>query len=434
MARLEKGTLSWVLYDVANSGYILVVVTAVYPIFFSNHWATDLSNAQSTYWFGFSASLAGAILALVAPFLGTLADLGGTRKRFLAAFVLLGCLATAALLLAGKGQWETAAALYVVSMVSFSCANIFYDSLIHAVSTSKSRHFVSALGFSMGYLGSTILLAFCLWLIQDPTRFGLRGPVEATYLTFGLTALWWGLFSIPLLLRVPEGTTRSRVPAREAIARSLPQVWRTLKGAWKNRPVAVFLLAYFFYIDGANTIIKMAAKLANDLGFDQGDLMGAIIVVQLVGVPCALSFGWLGSRFGPRLMLVICIIIYIGVILYASVMTPAPLTVGPWSLSPLYLLAVLIGMVQGGVFSLSRSLFANLIPEKDASSFFGLYNIIGKVSTILGPFLVGLVAMQTGSTQTGISVITVFFVVGLYLLFRLPLAETTGDVDEKESP
>lgn len=422
MKKWPTGARSWILYDVGNSAFTLVVMTAVFPLFFGNFWAKDLPAAQSTFWFGLAASFSGLIVALFSPFLGTLADLGGLRKRMLGIFALSGSVATFLLAFIPAGAWSLAIIAYAVGVICFSSANLFYDSLLCAVSSPENRHRVSAAGFSAGYLGSTLLLLACLLLIFRPALIGLSDGTEATRLAFILTALWWALLTVPLLRHTPEGAHRADCPGlRHSLRKTLPALRQTILQAWQIRPLVWFLTAYFFYIDGVNTIIRLAAKLASDIGVSQMDLMGAIILVQVVGVLFALLFGWLGQRLGARPLIAAGITLYLGVTLLASRLEADPWIIGPLSIPPVYVLGFGIGMAQGGVQSLSRSLFANLVPPDKAAAFFGLFNIVGKTSTILGPALVGTVAVLTGSSQSGFLALSLIFLTGLVLLFMAPL-------------
>ncbi len=420
------GTKSWILYDWANSSFALMVQTAIFPIFFkSDYLAGGLGEAESTYWLGISASIASLLVAVSAPFLGAIGDLGGLRKKMLGGFLIAALLSTAGIYLLGQGQWKWASVLYIVGVAGFGCSNIFYDALLPSVSHARNRHRVSAQGFAAGYFGGTLPLLLAMALIEGYETFGFESKLLPTRLSFFIVALWWGLFSIPLFLNVPEGKSAARKKFIAALRQTPKEVWQVVKKALQYRPVWIFLLAYWFYIDGVNTIIKMASALGADLGFGTGDLILAILLVQLVGVPFALAGGWMGQRFGARLIIICGVLIYVLVTFYASFMTAEPVTLAGVSISPLYLMAIGIGMAQGTVQSLSRSLFASIIPEEEAAAFFGLYNIVGKSAAVLGPLLVGVVTKLTGTTQSGILSIVILFAIGLGLLAFMPKTENS---------
>ncbi|MFP4281470.1 MAG: MFS transporter [Opitutales bacterium] len=416
---------SWAFYDWANTGFALVVMTALFPVFFGDYWAADLTDADSTFWFGLAASFAGVLTALAAPFLGAVADLQARRKALLLWFTGGGAVTTAGFALVGRGEWGWAAGLYVLSVFAFSVGNLFYDSLLRGLTSRDNRHFISAAGFSLGYFGSTLLLLLALWMVRSPGTFGLADSTAATKVAFLLTAGWWGVFALPLAFCVPEPPADPGPRGRLAtVARgALVELRRTLLAAWRERRVRWFLLAYFCYIDGINAIGKMALKLGSDLGFARSELLAALVLAQVTGIPCALLFGYIGQRVGVRHSLFAGIAIYLAVVVYASQMSKDPLSLAGFEFAPIYLLGLLIGMAHGGMLSLSRSFFAGLIPPQREGSFFGLYNIVGKASNILGPVLVAGVAVVTGSTQWGILSLSVFFVLGLGFL----LPATAGE-------
>jgi len=419
--RPDKAAWGWILYDWANSAFALLILVAIYPYFFKTYHAAGLAPEDSTLWYGLGASGASLFIALIAPLLGSIADLSGFRLRWLFGFAALGVLSTASLFFVGQGQWMIASALYVTGVIGFSGANLFYDALLVTVSGPRNRHLISSLGFSLGYLGSVLLLIFCAFgLIANHAAFGIAEKTTAVRLSFLLTAVWWAVFSLPLLLWTHEPVPADRVRPRAAIRHGIAQLIATARRIAGMRSVLLFLIGYFFYIDGVNTIIKMAAPLAADLAIPEADLQIAVIAVQIVGVPCAVAFGALAQRFGARNLLIAGATAYLGVTFYAGTMTSEPLRIAGLALSPIIVLALLIGAVQGGIQSLSRSYFAGLIPEHESAAFFGFYNVVGKSAAVLGPVLVGVVAKWTGSAQGGILALSVFFIIGLVILARLP--------------
>jgi MFS transporter, UMF1 family len=361
--------------------------------------------------------LAGCAVALAAPLLGAIADSAGMRKQFLAAFSLLGICATAGLFLVQSGFWFYAAGLYVFATIGFSGANIFYDALLPVVADRGQRERVSARGYALGYLGGGLLLALCIWMTLRPAAFGITGPapeILAIKISFLLTAVWWLLFTLPVLAGVPESLTPGVAGASRPVRAGLRRIAATFRDIRSLKPVWLFLLAYWFYIDGVDTVIRMAVDYGLSLGFPSRALIVALLLTQFVGFPSALVFGRLGQRWGSRPAILLGLGCYVVIVLWASMMR---------SEREFYLLAVLVGMVQGGVQALSRSFFSRLIPLGREAEFFGFYNMIGKYAVIFGPALMGLTGWLLGSSRAGIVSLGVFFVVGGLLLFRVSPSE-----------
>ncbi len=422
---------SWAIYDLANTGFAVVVMTALFPVFFGEFWAGSMAEGESTFWFGFAASAAGAVTVFAAPFLGALADLRAMRKKLLLAFTGLGVIATAGLFFVGAGQWETAVIVFIVAVFAFSSTNLCYDSLLRGLTRLENRHSVSAAGFALGYFGSTLLLVGSLWLVRSPEHFGLADSTAATRVVFLVTASWWLVFTAPLALFVSEPPALDKRRRGPLFRQALSELWHSLQIAWRQVELRWFLLAFFFYSEGINAVSKMALKLGSDLGFERDELLMALVVAQLAGVPFTLLFGFLGQRFSVRYSLFAGIFIYLFVIVYASRMSGEPIMLAGRPVPPIYLLGGLIGVAHGGMLALSRSFFANLIPPEREGTFFGLYNVIGKASNIFGPVFVGGVALLADSTQAGILVLGVFFIVGF--AFLLPATRRSPKVRKGEA-
>lgn len=399
----RKAILSWALYDWANSGFALIVMTAFFPLFLRQYWNVGGDPSDSTLQLGVANSVASIAVALLAPTLGTIADRRSAKRAFLVAFTVLAVVMTAALPLAARGNWPLAVALFVFASIGFHSANVFYDSLIVDIAPRGQLHRVSALGFGLGYLGGGVLFALNVAMTLWPAHFGLADSAEAVRLAFVLVAGWWALFSIPLLLFVRE---------REGAGRGAPPPAGTLRDLLRLRPVWMFLLAYWCYIDGVHTIARMAVDYGMALGFDPKSLIVALLITQVVGFPAALAFGRLGTVFGARPALLAGIAVYAGVTLWSAFMTTV------WEF---YVLAAVIGLVQGGVQSLSRSCFAHLVPAGRSGAMFGFYNMTGRFAAVLGPLLVGLIAALTGNPRLSIGVILVLLVAGALLLTQVPI-------------
>ncbi len=403
-----RRALPWAFYDWANSAFAATVMAAFVPIFNKDFWSAGAEQTVSTYRLSVASSTAAVIVALLAPILGAIADRGGAKKRFLAAFAFLGILATAGLASAGQGQWAAALTLYVCAWIGFAGANVFYDSLLVSVADEDKLDMVSALGFSLGYIGGGILLALNILMSLKPALFGFADGSVAVRVSFVMVAVWWAVFSIPLLLKVPEPRLdRPKIGAAQAIREGFAQLRVTFREIRRLRVVALFLLAYWLYIDGVDTIIQMAVDYGKAIGFETSALITALLITQFVGFPAALAFGKIGEKLGAKTGILIALVVYIATCVWGYGMT---------DVKEFYGLAIVIGLVQGGVQSLSRSLYARLIPVDKAAEFFGFYNMLGKFAAIIGPILMGSVALWTGNPRYGILAIIPLFVVGGFLL------------------
>jgi UMF1 family MFS transporter len=381
----KKSVWGWALYDWANSAFATTVIAGFFPVFFKQYWSHGTDVNLSTAQLGFANSLAALVIALSAPLLGAVADRASAKKRFLASFAYLGALSTAGLFMVGKGQWQLAIAVYALGNIGFAGANIFYDALLPAVASRERIDYVSSLGYSLGYLGGGLLFGFNVLMTLTPETFGLADAAAAVRLSFVTVAAWWGGFTVFTMLwvREPRGPSPQARP-EPALAQGFRQLVSTFRGIRRFKPALVFLLAYWFYIDGVDTIIRMAVDYGLSLGFASTDLIAALLIVQFVGFPAALAFGRLGQRWGPRRSIYLAIGIYMGVTVWGSMMT---------NRLEFYVMAVVIGLVQGGIQALSRSYYARLIPADRSAEFYGFYNMLGKFAAIFGPALMGIVGL-----------------------------------------
>jgi len=407
----KRAVWSWAFYDWANSAFATVVMAGFFPIFFKQYWSVDIAVTESTYYLGMINSVASLVVVLLSPVLGAIADQMGRRKGFLLIFACLGAVMTGGLYWVEQGQWLMAAMLYTAAVVGFSSGNLFYDSLLNVVSPAQTVDRVSALGFGLGYLGGGLLFAVNVWMTLQPASFGLADASEAVRVAFICTALWWLLFSLPLMFFVHEPPAND-VGAVEAIKKGVNQLRLTFKKIRVLRQTFLFLLAYWLYIDGVDTIIRMAVDYGLSIGLASSDLITALLITQFVGFPAAIAFGHLGERIGTKQGILLALAVYICVTLFSAFMDSA------WQF---YLMAVIIGLVQGGVQSLSRSLYTRLIPEGQSAEFFGFYNMLGKFAAVLGPVLVGWITWFTDSNRIGILSIVLLFLAGGYLLLRVDI-------------
>jgi len=406
--------LSWALYDWGNSAFATTVMAGFFPVFFNTFWGAGAAGNLTTARLGFANGAASLLVALMAPVIGAIADRGGSRKKFLIMFAVLGIVMTGGLYWVQRGDWPVAAVLYMCALVGFAGANVFYDSLLMDVARPAEYDRVSAFGFGMGYLGGGLLFLLNVLMTTSPGWFGLRDASEAVRLAFLSVALWWAVSSLPLIFWVREQETLDVQPAMQAVRAGLRQLAGTMRQIRALRPVLVFLLAYWLYIDGVHTIIKLAVDYGIKLGFESADLVKALLLTQFVAFPAALAFGWLGERIGARRGIFLALAIYMAVTVWASRISQA------WEF---YAMACAIGLVQGGVQSLSRSLYARLIPPDKAGEFFGFYNMLGKFAAVLGPFLVGLVALLSNDPRLSILSILPLLLGGAAVLSLLEVGE-----------
>lgn len=388
----RRAVFGWAMYDWANSAFATTVMAAFFPIFFKQFWSTGADAVLSTAKLGLANSLAGIAVALCAPVLGAIADRGRVRKRFLICFAFAGAAATASLALIAQGEWHQAAALYMVAMIGFAGGNIFYDSLITAVATEKRLDAVSALGFSLGYLGGGLLFALNVGMTLRPGFFGLESAAAAVRFSFLSVGIWWVLFSLPLILFVREPAGREQEKIGGIVAAGLRQLLQTFREIRHHRTIVTFLAAYWLYIDGVNTIIVMALDYGLSIGFASQDLILALLMTQFIGFPAALAFGRLGGLIGTKRAILVAIAVYLAMPLWGFFMQ---------SKVEFFLMAGFIGLVQGGVQALSRSFFARIIPPDKAAEYFGFYNMVGKFAAVVGPVLIGGTAVWARSAGFG---------------------------------
>jgi UMF1 family MFS transporter len=405
----RRPVVAWALYDWANSAFATTVMAGFFPVFFRQYWSTGAEAAISTFRLGMANGIASFVIAVLAPWLGAIADRSGSRVRLLALSTVLGAAATGGLYLVEAGHWQLAALLYGLASVGFWSGVTFCDSLLLDVAARDELDLVSAYGYSLGYIGGGLLFALNVLMTLKPELFGLQSASEAVRLSFVTVAIWWLLFSLPLLLFVREAQPPQPLGILAAARAGWRELLVTIAHIRAYRPLVWFLLAYWLYIDGVNTVIKMAVDYGMSLGFPQESLIKALLVTQFVAFPAALAFGWLGSRIGAANGIFIALAVYAGATLGAY---------GLDSVSEFYGLAVTVGLVQGGIQSLSRSYFGALVPAGKQGEFFGFYNMMGKFAAVLGPLLVGVTALATGSTRAGILSVLVLFVAGAALLWQ----------------
>ncbi len=401
----------WALYDWANSAFVLVIITAIFPIYYKSIASPSLDDETATALFGWTTSAALIVIGLLSPFLGTLADLLAIRKRLLGVFVVLGVVSTAFMVLIHSGDWQLALVLFGFGNIAVTGSFVFYDSLLPHLARKEEMDRVSAGGYALGYLGSGALLLVIIVVLLSPELVGASDKGMVTRLAFLAVAVWWGVFSLPLLIGVREpGGALSASSSRGTIIvptiKRMVQTFKQLRG--KYRDALTMLLAMMFYNEGIGTIIRMAAIYAASVGIPETDVITAILLVQFIGVPFSFLFGNLSGYWGIKPTILVGIVVYAIACVVAFRMD---------SSKEFYLLAILVALVQGGTQALSRSLYASMIPKHLSSEFFGFYSVFEKVSGIAGPAVFGMMVWMTGSSRDAILSVTGFFVVGAILLF-----------------
>jgi UMF1 family MFS transporter len=403
---------AWCMYDWGSSAFSTTVEAAVLPVYFENVVAAGLSGNTATVYWGYANAIALFIAAVLAPILGSVADYTGGKKRLLAIFAAIGIVTTTLMVLIDSGDWLLALGLFLVGTVGLSASYVFYDSLLPHIARAEDIDYVSSKGYALGYVGGGILLAINILMIQVIWAGSTLGP----RLSFITVAVWWAIFTIPLLRQVPEPPPNTACIGEgvNPLVASLRRLSLTFHEIRKYRQLFFFLIAFWLYNDGIGTIIKMATIYGAEINIGMTDLIGALLLTQFVGIPFSLLFGKFSSKIGTKRA------IMLGLGWYALITIAAYFMSAPWQF---WVLALMVGMVQGGTQALSRSLFGLMAPKASSAEFFGFYDISSKFAGIVGPALFALVGQLTGSSRLGIVALIVFFIGGIVLLSR---------VDEKE--
>lgn len=403
---LDKRETSWVLYDVGNSAFVMLS-TALIPVYFSS--IAEPGSSVVVAW-GYAETVASLILALLMPFLGSLADLQGNKKKFLVGFMGTGAVACAAL------GFPTEAlpflVLYVVSSVMLNGSMVFYDGMLVDATTEDRYDKVSSHGYAWGYIGSCIPFIICLAVVLGGPSIGIDMMIGMK-IAFLITAAWWVAFTIPLIRNVRQVHYKERTA--HVFSEMFRGIGRTIKAIVRDRRLLLFMVAFFFYIDGVHTVIKMSTSYGTDLGIDSTQLVLALLVTQFVAFPSAIAYGRLSERFGTKRMLLIAIFAYFCIVLFAAFFLRSALE--------FWILAICVGLFQGGIQALSRSEFGKLIPKDNANEYYGFFDIFGKYAAVMGTFLVSVFTQLTGNPSIGVLSIAVLFLVGFVLLVRMPEKE-----------
>jgi len=409
--KFSKAEWGWIFYDWAQGGFSIVIVTAILPIFFKSvaHTA-GVSNANATAYWSYANSFSTLLISLAAPLLGAIADYRPNKKRLFSVFSLVGMIFTLAMVFVPTNQWFLLLALYTLGAVGYAGANIFYDGFLVDVTESDRMDRVSTFGFGIGYIGMVIPFIIVM-ILQLTGGFGMLDTLGIVHVGFILTAVWWLVFSLPFYRNVHQ--VHALPPVAHPVAESWRRVKKTIGTIWEHKPIMWFLIAYFFYIDGVDTIFKMATSFGVDLGLSTTQLMLVLLMVQLVAVPFTLGYSWLAKKIGAKRSILVAVVVYIVIALYGVTLH---------SVTGFFILGFLVGTSQGGIQALSRSYFARLVPPENANEYFGFYNIFGRFSAIFGPLLFGVVTQMFGNSQLGIASLAILFIIGGGILLKAPTA------------
>jgi MFS transporter, UMF1 family len=410
----KKEIISWTMYDWANSAFATTILAGVLPIYYSNVAASNLDRTVATSYWGFTQSIAAIFVVLLAPLLGAIADYSSSKMKFLKFFAYMGIISSVLLFFVGDGDYLLASILVIFGIVGFSGGNAFYDAFLPEIAPEGEIDKISARGYAFGYIGGGILLVINLAMIMKPNLFFIPNATLATQLSFISVGIWWFIFSIPLFRNVKEKKVSNAANTENYIKIGFTRVKNTFKDIRKYKQILIFLIAFWLFNDGISTIIKMATIYGAEIGIGTNDLILALIITQFVGIPFSFLFGWLALKINPKRALLLALWIYVVIVILGFFMKTN---------IHFYMLAISIGVVQGGAQALSRSIFGSMVPKHKTAEFFGFYGISAKFSAILGPLLIGVVGAAMGSTRYGILALVVFFLLGIYFLSKVNIEQ-----------
>jgi UMF1 family MFS transporter len=415
------------MYDWANSAFATTMLAAVLPIFYYEVAGKNLvEDLAASYW-GYTQFIALVLVAITAPLLGAIADLSGSKLRFLRVFTMFGIIASALFVFVGEGDYVLASCLMIVGMIGFSGGNTFYDSMLIDLVPSDQRDIVSSKGYTMGYVGGGILLAIDLLMIKKPALFGLPSELWGTYAAFLSVAVWWYIFSIPIFRRVGPFLPKpiAQYKLGEYVGAGAKRLARTIRSIKHYPELIKYLIAFWLFSDGINTVIAMATIYGKTIGIGTTELISALLITQFVGIPFTILFGKITVKLGSKRSLYITLSTYVGIVMLGYFMQNA---------IHFYILAVMVGMVQGGSQAVARSIFSNLVPESQSAEFFGFLSVSSKFSSSFGPLVFAIVGQITGSARYGILALLLFFIGGILLLTRVNLAKGEREAVELVEP
>ncbi|WP_125666276.1 MFS transporter [Paenibacillus baekrokdamisoli] len=421
----RQAVRGWLMYDWANSAFATTIMAAVMPIFYKTVAGSDLpGNTAENYW-GYTQTVAMIFVAVLSPIMGAIADYSGSKVRFLTAFAIIGALATMCMGFIGHGDWLLASTLVVLGTIGFAAGNTFYDGLLTEIAPPEKRDAISSKGYALGYLGGGLLLAVNLVMIKGWDKLGFPGETIATQMAFVTVGIWWLVFTIPIVRHVKEQAKGKAVSFGDAVKSGFMRIGRTMKTASRYPELLKYMAAFWFFNDGINTVIVMATIYGSGIGIGTSDLIIALLITQFVGYPSTLLFIKLAARFGTKRSLNGSLVIYVVIVILGFFMTNA---------IHFYILAFMVGLVQGGSQAIARSLYANLVPPSRTAEFFGFLSLSSKFSSVAGPLVFSVVGTITGSSRLAILSLVAFFIVGIAILAFVDLEKgrkeaLTGEVN-----
>jgi len=424
MENKKKIQRSWMLYDFGNSAFATTIMAAILPVYYSSVAASGLEEGLATSYWGYSQSISVLIVAVLAPILGAISDFSAAKKKFLQFFAFMGIIASVMLFFVAEGDYILASVLFIVGSIGFSGANIFYDGFLPEISGKDEMDRVSSSGFAYGYIGGGILLVINVLMILHPSWFGIADTEMASRISFVTVGIWWLVFSIPLMKNMKEEKKYQVKRDKSYIAVGFSRVGNTFREIRQYKQLVIFLLAFWLYNDGISTIIRMATVYGSEIGIAQNDLIIALVITQFVGIPFTFFFGWLAIKITAKKALYITLFVYLGIVIIGYFMTSA---------MHFYILAVAVGMVQGGAQALSRSIYGRMVPADKHAEFFGFYGISSKFAAVIGPFMFAFVGQITGNSRFGIISLIVFFIVGIILLRFVDIEQGIRDAQRQEN-
>ncbi|MDP4143333.1 MAG: MFS transporter [Bacillota bacterium] len=414
MGKYNKAERSWILYDCTISTYSMIIITTILPIYFRMVLENSGgSPSMSTAYWGYSNSIGRLLIAIAAPILGTIADYKGYKMKFFQVFCVIGIIFTALLGIVPEYSWILLIVFFIISTIGNSGSNIFYDAFLIDVTSKDKMDMLSSIGYAAGYLGNVVAFAICMTIVILAQLHIIPISIAtACKLCFVITAVWCAIFAIPIVRNVKQVYGIEKEPA--VLVNSFKRLALTIKNIGMYKNIVVFLIAYFFFIDGVNTVITMATSYGADLGISSSSMLIILLLTQIVAFPCAIIFGKLSEIFKGKTMLYVGIIIYSFICIYANFIHSA---LGFW------VLAMLVGTSQGGIQALSRSYFGKLVPKNKNNEFFGFFNIFGRFASIMGPLIVAIVTQITGKSSNGLFSILILFIIGGFILLKVPEVE-----------
>jgi len=406
-SKLSTQAKAWIFYDGGNSAFATTVIAAFFPIFFNDYWASDLPDAVKTSYLGWGLTISNLVLLFTAPFIGAVTDISRTTKVLFSGFAFVSIISVAVLYVVPQGSWLSALIFFGIANYCFAAGNTLYDKMLLQVSDQSNIAKISSYGFAFGYFGGGLLFVINAAMTIKPEFFGLNNVTEAVQWSFLSVSVWWTLFLIPIMLKVKDEGVH--LPGNH-IAMAFQKVFKTLKTVSSQKNVFIFLIAFFLYIDGVHTIMAMAADFALNIGLASSDIIIALVLVQFVAFPTTLMWSRLAYRFGDKNILLFTIVLYLIILAYTAFLSNA---------LEFYVLASMVGAVQGGIQSISRSYYATLIPAGDAGEYFGFYNMFGRAGAFLGPALVAIFVTISQDTRFGLIPIAALFIMGGIILLKV---------------